>query len=127
MNTNLSNDDRELIHQLLEDTDIISRTVTIGRPKPAVIRATLVPLLRKWITESGFFKAAKLIYRHRPTFNIWAGSNEINLCKSGVYEHWMAGVRFDTISISISQISEKYLSNTPISVKNIGYAGWRVG
>lgn len=118
MTAPIANDDRELVHQLLEDADIISQTLIVGQPKPAVIRTTFVPLLRKWIVEDRFFKAAKLVHPYQPSFKIVTGSNEVNLCKAGVYEHWMAMIAFGSIGVGSGLLSEKYRDNPPATFKH---------
>lgn len=115
----ITNEDRELVLQLLEDVEVISDALNVVLPKPVVIRSTFVPLLRKWIVEGGFFKAASLIRPHRPTFEIITGSNEVNLCKSGVYEHWMALIVFGSIGVGSALLSERYRKNPPITAKSV--------
>jgi hypothetical protein len=108
--------DRELIQQLLDDTRVLSDTFTIGRPAPALVRTLFAPVLRRWIVEGGFFKAAKLIRPHEPIFEIMTIPNAVKLCKSGVYEHWMAGFTFDGLYVGAGLLTEPHRSNPPAKV-----------
>jgi hypothetical protein len=89
------------------------------QPKPVLIRSTFVPLLRKWIVEDGFFKAAKLVRPHAPTFEIVTIPNAIKLCKAGVYEHWMAMIQFGAIGVGTGLLTEIHRESPPVSLNPV--------
>jgi hypothetical protein len=102
-------DDRELVHQLLEDMRAIHDQFVAGVPKPSANRTVFAPILRRWIAEGLFFKAQKYLLPLRCTFMVYSDSHNINLCKAGMYEHWMASVMFRGMAISIGLPKTKYL------------------
>ena len=85
----LSDDERELLMQLLEDVATIERNVLAGNPAPSEARAIFVPILRKWIAEGVFFKAQKLILPNKVMFETLPSGECVKLCKAGVYAHWL--------------------------------------
>lgn len=97
----------------MEDARLINDALVGGQPKPVVVRTTLVPMLRKWIVEDGFFKAAKLVRAKEPTFEILTTPNDVKLCKAGVYEHWMAMILFGTLGVGSGLLTEKYRAAPP--------------
>jgi hypothetical protein len=119
VSVSISDNDRELVHQLLEDAELIAGMLSSGQPKPALIRSAFVPLLRKWIIEDGFFKAAKLIRPHEPTFKILTTPNDVKLCKAGVYEHWMAMIMFGTIGVGAGLLAEKFRADPPMRLNTV--------
>jgi len=106
----LTTDDRELIHQLLEDVGILESQFATQIPKPSAARAIFAPILRRWITEGLFYKAQKLILPNRVRFSITSDVRAIELCNSGSYEHWMGLIVFSNIGIAISQMTSEYLA-----------------
>lgn len=106
----ISGEDRELVHQLLDDVGVIGRLLT-PRPQPAQIRATFAPILRRWIAEGGFFKAQKLILPRQVTFLFGTNPQSVKLAKAGVYEHWMAVISFDSVGVSSAQVASKHIDH----------------
>lgn len=113
MSNPISKNDLELVHQLLEDTRLINDALASGQPKPVLVRSTFVPVLRKWIIEDGFFKAARLVRAKEPTFEILTTPNDVKLCNAGVYEHWMAIILFGTVGVGVGLLAEKFRAAPP--------------
>ena len=109
MNASLTSEDRELIQQLLDDVGVLEDQFSTGLPKPPAVRATLVPILRRWIFEGLFYKAQKLILPEQVGFLITSSGQAGKLCKAGVYAHWMALLAFGGISVGVSQVAPKWL------------------
>lgn len=112
----ISQDDKELIHQLLEDAEILAGTAMVGLPRPALVRTTFAPVLRKWIVEGAFYNASKWIRPHEPTFEVTSTPEAVKLCKAGFYEHWMEMIRFGDVGVGTSRPIEKHRltpQNTP--------------
>lgn len=105
--TTLSADDREMVHQLLEDVKLLQASFTHGLPRGSALRATFVPILRKWIVEAGFFKVTKLIQPHQPSFLIRKTPDFVKNYKSDNQVSWMAQLRFGDIGFGIG-------SQTPV-------------
>lgn len=101
--------DRELIQQLLEDIDVIDEQFLGNLPKPPTTRAIFAPILRRWIAESLFFKAQRLILPLQVNFPIVANAHEIKLCEAGIYEHWIGLVYFGKIGVATSRIAKNYI------------------
>lgn len=101
--------ERELVLQLLEDAATIESQLAFGLPKPSVTRATLVPVLRRWIVEGLFYRAQKLAAGREVRFAIRNHAKAIKLCKDGVYAHWMGVLEFGTIGVGLGQANTKYL------------------
>jgi hypothetical protein len=112
----LSPNDRELLQQLLDDAGILSQFAA-QRPAPAMIRTTFAPVLRKWIVEGDFFKARKLIRDHEAKFEITTVTDDVKLCKAGVFESWMAAFRFEDLLIGFRIAADKQSDNTPSQPK----------
>jgi hypothetical protein len=106
----VTSDEQELVHQLLEDVGILDAQFIFGVPRPAVVRTTFAPILRRWIVEGLFHKAQRLIRPHQIEFEISPGGQAIKLCKAGYYERWMGIINFGTIGFGSSQIAKKHLS-----------------
>jgi hypothetical protein len=109
MNMPISENDRELIHQLLDDIRLIEDLFIGGVPKPVVVRTTLTPILRRWIAEALFYRAQKLIMPQQIWFSIYSDGHSVKLCKAGIYEHWMALLLFRGIGISMNLPTKKYI------------------
>ena len=86
----IPDDDRERVHQLLEDMTAILESPNFPRPSPATIRTVFAPVLRRWIVERNFFSAQKLLRPQEIKFEVAINGNAAKLCKLGYYEHWMA-------------------------------------
>jgi hypothetical protein len=109
MNARLASEDRELIQQLLEDVGVLESQFSTGIPKPSTVRATLVPVLRRWISDGLYFKAQKLILPEQVGFLITSSGQAAKLCKAGVYTHWMASLTFSVFSVGVSEIAPEWL------------------
>ncbi len=107
--TSLTKTDRELVLQLLEDAATIESQLAFERPKPSVARATLVPILRRWIADSLFHSAQKLPAGREVRFAIRNHAKAIKLCEDGVYAHWMGMLDFGGIGVGLSQVDTMYL------------------
>lgn len=113
-----TNDEQELIFQLLEDAVTLKRQFSwdpISQvwdgPSPAITRASLTPILRRWISEGQFYRAQMLVQPHKVTFNIPNQGHDLKLCAAGVYEHWMGEVSYSGIGISAGLLAQKYRNN----------------
>lgn len=95
--------DRELVLQLFDDVGVLEAQFAAGIPSPSAARAVFAPILRRWIAEALFFKAQKLILPKQASFAIRDNGQAINLCETGVLEHWMGLVWFGKIEVSIAQ------------------------
>jgi hypothetical protein len=102
----ISPDNRELVHQLLDDVAVMSGF--FPRPSPSQIRTTLTPILRRWIIEPTFFIAERLIRPNFVEFHFRTSPQEIKLAKAGIFEHWMAIIVFDTVGLGTSLVASKY-------------------
>lgn len=100
--------DRELVHQLLEDVETILGVPNFPRPSPAIVRTIFVPVLRRWIVEPNFFAAQKLLRGQEIKFEVAINGNAAKLCEVGYYEHWMAVVLFGRIGVGASQVSQEF-------------------
>jgi hypothetical protein len=109
MNPPLTSDDRELIQQLLDDVGVVEDQFRIGLPKPSGTRTIFVPILRRWITETLFFTAQKLILPHQVAFPIRSHAHGIKLCKAGVYKYWMGLVEFGTLGVALGKRAQQHL------------------
>jgi|SRR5215831_14493135 len=108
--TMISNADRELLHQLLEDVALLEASFAASSvPAPPIVRATFVPILRRWITEGLFYIAQKLVLPLQCKFMISSHSEHVRLCKASVYEHWMGMVIFGGIGVSTGQLAARYI------------------
>ena len=117
----LAADDRELIHQLLEDITIIENQFLYGSvPSPSVARSTFAPILRRWIAEGLFFKVQKLIAPKTITFLVESNGNAVKLCKAGEYEYWVEIIRFRGMGISTSLPAAKHLEKDGRSKIDLG-------
>jgi hypothetical protein len=105
----LSGDDRELIQVLFDDVGLIEGRLPAGSLlRPPEIRATLSPLLRKWIGERQFHKAQKLLRPQMVRFQIVSQAQAIKYCQAGIFEHWMGYMLFGTLGISTGKTAERY-------------------
>lgn len=102
--------DRELVLQLLDDALTLDSQFIFGLPKPSVARATLVPVLRRWIADGLFYRAQKLTAGRDVRFAIRSHAKAIRLCEKGVYAHWMGVLEFGSIGVGMGRVNKKYLS-----------------
>jgi hypothetical protein len=109
MNRPLTSDDRELIQLLLDDVEIVDDQFRMGLPKPSATRTIFAPILRRWVTESLFFTAQKLILPHQVAFSARSYAHTIKLCEAGIYEHWMGLVVFGTIGVASRKIAPQQI------------------
>lgn len=109
-----TSDDRELIHQLLDDVSIIEAHFPLGGiPTPSLLRTCFAPILRRWIAEGVFFRAQKLILPTHVTFATTSNTRAMEQCGAGVYEHWMELMFFGTIGVSVSRKTAQHVHDVP--------------
>ena len=109
----ISDNERELVHQLLEDVTTIAGVADFPKPSPAAIRATLAPALRRWIVEGRFFAAQKLIVPSKIEFVVSINENAVRLCEVGYNERWMAVVMFGRIGLGVGQTAQEFIGKPP--------------
>lgn len=82
---------QELVHQLLDDAEVISNALKgEAHPSPQVTRTTIVPILRRWICDQQFHKIQKLMgQRHIVKFDFWENASAVSLCERGMLEIWL--------------------------------------
>jgi hypothetical protein len=92
----------ELVHQLLDDVDVLSNTLAGGpHPSPQVTRTTIVPILRRWICDQQFHKIQKLLgQRHIVKFDFWENASAVSLCERGMLEIWLEMIVIGGFAIS---------------------------
>jgi hypothetical protein len=97
------------VHQLLEDVRTTATVPNFPKPSPVAIRTILVPILRRWIVEGGFFAAQKLIAPTRIQFEVGINANAVRLCEMGYTERWMAIVLFGSIGVGVSWTAQSFI------------------
>lgn len=102
-------DERELVLQLLDDVSVIEDQFRSQRPKPATVRTVLVPILRRWIVEQLFYRTQKMILPQQVCFPIRRHQHFVDLCRRGVYVHWMGLIEFEQVGVGAGQIAPRYL------------------
>jgi hypothetical protein len=104
-------DNRELIHQLLDDVAILEAHFAMGIPKPAVMRAGFAPILRRWIAQGVFFRAQRLAAPAQIVFTTTRNAQAIAQCRAGKYLHWMELIFCGRLGVSLTQVTEQYLEH----------------
>ncbi len=107
--TAISDQDRERVLRLLDDMGVIGDVLKALLPTPATITAVLVPILRRWIVEDGFFLAQKVILPAKVEFHVAINEDAERLCQLGYFEHWMAVVLAGTIGVGASQVAQDWI------------------
>lgn len=105
----LSPNERELLHVLFDDINIVKGRLQLGLPQPHDLRAVFSPILRRWLGEGQVHQVQRLIRSHRIGFPLIGQATEINLCTSGFFEHWMGMLIIDSIGIGVGQRAAAYL------------------
>lgn len=84
---------RELVQQLLEDTNLIEMSLSSNVPSPATIRALFGPILRKWVSGNDFHKVVNLLPSPSEVkFESIYNTECIAACKTGLFKVWMETV-----------------------------------
>jgi hypothetical protein len=111
--TETSENDRELVLQLLEDVRTIATIPNYPVPSPAAIRAFLVPVMRRWIVDGRFFAAQRLIAPSEIRFQASINEEAARLCEFEYTERWMAVIFFGEIGLGVSQTAQRYIGKAP--------------
>lgn len=107
--TILSPNERELLQVLVDDVNLIERALAQGVPQPHELRASFSPILRRWLVEDQLGRVLRLIRPHALKFSIVGNAWQVNLCKSGYYEHWMGLMVIGSLGVGTAQVSAAHL------------------
>jgi hypothetical protein len=103
-------DQRELIHQLLDDVTLIEEHLATGIPKSSVMRTCFAPILRRWMVDGAFFMAQRLIKPVRIPFATINDTGGLALCEAGGCENWMGLILFGTLGFAVTQRTAEHLT-----------------
>jgi hypothetical protein len=103
--------ERELILQLLDDLHLLEKRVAYDLPSPADLRATFSPIMRRWIVDGEFFRIRRLLDKH-VLFDLPSRTDDVKRCQAGVYTWWMGDIHIGNgATVGASQLAQKYVDS----------------